>query len=269
MVTMCEASVYLLKEGREELFMEKVDRIIPGEDHTLFMESIFGERRVVKAAIREMELVRHRIIIEEVRQQQINVGTEIWLDLDTDHGHFHEGENVKLVLLKGYNMKADLDAVWQTPEVILVGSQGNRRADLHLHGHIGYINLGEEADGLIQVYARETGEKEFYAKLLVEVGHHHHHELQPIGLPLEIVPCGYSHVRLGDSYEVQVLHNGQPLVGAELRATYANTRNRDYPHTMTTDQEGKARLFLTARGNYLLSVSCESTISTFTLVKNF
>ena len=30
-ITMCEANVYLLKEGREELFMEKVDRIIPGE----------------------------------------------------------------------------------------------------------------------------------------------------------------------------------------------------------------------------------------------
>ena len=107
---MCEANVYLLKEGREELFMEKVDRIIPGEDHTLFMESIFGERRVVKAAIREMELVRHRIIIEEVRQQQINVGTEIWLDLDIDHGHFHEGK-MSSWFYCGYNMKVDLDAV--------------------------------------------------------------------------------------------------------------------------------------------------------------
>ena len=46
-----EANIYLLKNGREELFMEKVDRIIPGEDQTLFLESVFGERRVVKAAI--------------------------------------------------------------------------------------------------------------------------------------------------------------------------------------------------------------------------
>ncbi len=266
---MCEANVYLLKEGREELFMEKVDRIIPGEDKTLFMENIFGERRVAKAAIREMELVHHRIIIEEVSQQQINVGTEIWLDLDTDHGHFHEGEEVRLNLLKGYNMKADLDAVWESPQVILVGQSGRRQADLHLHSHMGHINLGEEADGLIQVYARETGEKELIAKLLVEVGHHHHHEMQPIGLPLEIIPCGYAHARMGESYEVQVLQNGKPLVGVELRATYANTRNRDYPHTMTTDQEGKARLFLTASGNYLFSVSNEETISTFTLVKSF
>lgn len=266
---MCEANVFLFKEGREELFMEKVDRIIPGEDHTLFMESIFGERRVVKAAIREMELVHHRIIIEEVSQQQINVGSEIWLDLDTDHGHFHEGEEVRLNLLKGYNMKADPDAVWKKPQVILAGQQGNRQADLHLHGHIGRINLGVEADGLIQVYAREAGEKELYAKLLVEVGHHHHHQLQPIGMPLEIMPCEYAHARIGESYEVQVLQNGQPLVGAELRAVYANSRNRDYPHTMTTDHEGKARLFLTARGNYLFSVSNEETISTFTLVKSY
>ena len=156
---MCEANVYLLKEGREELFMEKVDRIIPGEDNTLFMENIFGERRVAKAAIREMELVHHRIIIEEVSQQQINVGTEIWLDLDTDHGHFHEGEEVRLNLLKGYNMKADLDAVWESPQVILVGQSGRRQADLHLHSHIGTLIWGRKQMVLSRYMPEKLGRK--------------------------------------------------------------------------------------------------------------
>ncbi|MGB4702548.1 MAG: CooT family nickel-binding protein [Syntrophomonadaceae bacterium] len=266
---MCEANIYLLKNGREELFMEKVDRIIPGEDQTLFLESVFGERRVVKAAIREMELVHHRIIIEEIAAESAGTGTEIWLDLDTDHGHFHEGEEVKLKLFKGYNMKANPEAAWTAPRVMVVGQGGEHQAEMHLHGHIGHINLGSENDGLVQVYALEPGDRELYAKLLVEVGHHHHHDLQPIGLPLEILPCGYSHARMGENYEVQVLKDGKPLAGAELKATYANTRNTDYPHHLVTDEEGKARLFLTARGNYLFSVSHDNITSTFTLVKSF
>ncbi|WP_346762892.1 CooT family nickel-binding protein [Syntrophomonas wolfei] len=35
---MCEANVYINREGREEILMEKVDRIIPGEDNNIFLE---------------------------------------------------------------------------------------------------------------------------------------------------------------------------------------------------------------------------------------
>lgn len=267
---MCEANVYLIKDGREELLMEKVDRIIPSEDQTLFLESIFGERRVVKAVIREMELVHHRILVEEIRPLEANLFEEIWLDLDTDHGHFHEGEEVNLHLFKGYNMKMNPEASWNEPEVtVVVDNKSHRPADIHFHDQTGHIHLGSENDGLIQVFATEKGERELLAKLLVEVGHHHHHELQPLGLPLEIVPCGYAHARMGENYELQVLKDGQPLAGVLLRATFANTRSNDYPHNMTTDEKGKARLFLTARGNYLFSVSDGNLISTFTLIKSF
>ena len=63
---MCEASVYMVRQGQEELLMEKVDRIIPGEDGSIFMESIFGERKVVQGRIRELELVHHRVVLEEI-----------------------------------------------------------------------------------------------------------------------------------------------------------------------------------------------------------
>ena len=44
------------------------------------MESIFGERRRVKARITEMELVHHRIIIEEIREDIAEPTLEIWLE---------------------------------------------------------------------------------------------------------------------------------------------------------------------------------------------
>ena len=268
---MCEANVYLLKDRQEKLFMEKVDRIFPGEKQKLFLERVFGERRVVKAAIQERALVDHRIVIEEICSQETYDFTEIWLDLENDHGHFHEGEEVKLNLYKGYNMRLKDDAAWKDPQVTVVGNNGARTAEIDLQGPTGNIQLGSEANGLMQIYAQEKGDNgsDLFAKLLVEVGHEHHHEIKPLGLPLEMVPCGYSRARMGENYEVQILKNGEPLAGAVLRATYANTRNPDYPHTMTTNEEGKARLFLTARGNYLFSVSCGNVISTFTLVKSF
>lgn len=61
---MCEANVYIITEDdMEELFLENVNTIIPTEDGELLMENIFGERKIIKAAIKEMELVNHRIVI--------------------------------------------------------------------------------------------------------------------------------------------------------------------------------------------------------------
>lgn len=61
---MCEAHAYLAKGGREELVMESVDILRPEEDK-LFIQNIFGEQRWVKGRIKEMNLVQHRILLEE------------------------------------------------------------------------------------------------------------------------------------------------------------------------------------------------------------
>ena len=119
------------------------------------------------------------------------------------------------------------------------------------------------------IYVHEHGIRELYAKVVMEIGHHHHHGLQPLGLPLEIVPSDYSHARMGESYEIQVLQNGQPLAGAEVKVTYASTRSKDYPHHLTTSEDGRTKIFLSARGNYLFSVATQNITSTFTLVKSF
>ncbi len=267
---MCESNVYIDRAGQEELLMESVDRIIPAEDGSIFMENIFGERKVVKARIKEMELVHHRIILEEIdRPEVLERNQEIWLEPDTDHGHFHAGEEVVLKLSKGYNMKPDQGADYSAMEAFAVNEGAADPIHIHDHHDSKEINLGQEADGLLQIYVHEHGIRELYAKVVMEIGHHHHHGLQPLGLPLEIVPSDYSHARMGESYEIQVLQNGQPLAGAEVKVTYASTRSKDYPHHLTTSEDGRTKIFLSARGNYLFSVATQNITSTFTLVKSF
>lgn len=62
---MCEASVYMLgKDGSERLVLDSVDKIIPSGDE-LLMENIYSQRKIVKARIKEMSLVDHRIILED------------------------------------------------------------------------------------------------------------------------------------------------------------------------------------------------------------
>ncbi|HHV33004.1 CooT family nickel-binding protein [Caproiciproducens sp. LBM24188] len=61
---MCEANVYLMDaDGEEKLLMDAVDKVIPQEEK-IYMENIYGERKTVKARIKEMHLVDHRIILE-------------------------------------------------------------------------------------------------------------------------------------------------------------------------------------------------------------
>ena len=60
---MCESNAYLMRDGKEELVMEGVDVVIPKEEG-IYLRNIFGEQRLVKAHIKEMNLVNHRIILE-------------------------------------------------------------------------------------------------------------------------------------------------------------------------------------------------------------
>ena len=61
---MCEASAYLVKDGKEEIIMENVDIMRP-ENGNIYIQDIFGEQRWVKGRIKEMNLVQHRIVLIE------------------------------------------------------------------------------------------------------------------------------------------------------------------------------------------------------------
>jgi predicted RNA-binding protein len=62
---MCEANAYLLNKGQEELLLERVDKVIP-KDGEIYLENIFGQRKILAARIKELHLVDHKIIIEKI-----------------------------------------------------------------------------------------------------------------------------------------------------------------------------------------------------------
>lgn len=63
---MCEANVYIIdRDGKETLILDSVDKVIPGNDE-IILENIYNERKTVRARIKEMELVEHRIILESI-----------------------------------------------------------------------------------------------------------------------------------------------------------------------------------------------------------
>lgn len=63
---MCEANVYMRKGEEDELILENVDHIVPQDDGIL-LEDIFGRRQLLKAKIKELMLVDHKVILEEVQ----------------------------------------------------------------------------------------------------------------------------------------------------------------------------------------------------------
>ncbi len=62
---MCESHAYIMKDGKEELFLENIDVIKPEEGGRLLIRSIFGEQKVFDGHIREISLLKHRIVLEK------------------------------------------------------------------------------------------------------------------------------------------------------------------------------------------------------------
>ncbi len=59
---MCEANVYMEKDGELEVLMENVASITPIEDKLLLVD-LFGEQKRVKAGIKELRLLDHKVIL--------------------------------------------------------------------------------------------------------------------------------------------------------------------------------------------------------------
>lgn len=61
---MCEATAYIVnKDGAEELLLADVDVIEPEDGGSIRLVSIYGEQKVVKADIKSMSLVNHRVVL--------------------------------------------------------------------------------------------------------------------------------------------------------------------------------------------------------------
>ena len=59
---MCEANVYMEREGVEELVMESVDILEPEENGAWRLVGIFGDQKTIRGRLKAMKLVDHRIV---------------------------------------------------------------------------------------------------------------------------------------------------------------------------------------------------------------
>ncbi len=63
---MCQSNAYLLdRSGSEKLLMEDVSLITPLEEGGVELVGLFGDRLTVQAALKEMDLLKHRIVLLE------------------------------------------------------------------------------------------------------------------------------------------------------------------------------------------------------------
>ena len=61
---MCEASSYLIQDGKEELILENVDEL-HREGDVVKMVNLFGDQKVLEARIRMISFVENKIILEK------------------------------------------------------------------------------------------------------------------------------------------------------------------------------------------------------------
>lgn len=61
---MCEANVYINRNGQEELYLENVDLLIPEGDR-IFLRNLFGEQKTFDGFLKEISLLKHKIVLEE------------------------------------------------------------------------------------------------------------------------------------------------------------------------------------------------------------
>ncbi len=62
-VIMCESSAYILKDDKEELVMDSVAKITPLGNNELELVTLLGDRKVLAATIKEINLLRHKVIL--------------------------------------------------------------------------------------------------------------------------------------------------------------------------------------------------------------
>ncbi len=61
---MCEATAYVLRNGKEEVLMTDIDTLEP-QGEVIKITSLFGEEKIITGRIKTISLVDHKILIEE------------------------------------------------------------------------------------------------------------------------------------------------------------------------------------------------------------
>lgn len=60
---MCESSVYIKQNDKEELVMENVASITPVEEDRFLLKGLLGEQKEVSGRIADINLMAHKIIL--------------------------------------------------------------------------------------------------------------------------------------------------------------------------------------------------------------
>jgi len=61
---MCEATVYLVREGREEEVMRDVVLVQP-EGDLFLLANLLGEQKLVRGNIKKIDFLKHTLLLEE------------------------------------------------------------------------------------------------------------------------------------------------------------------------------------------------------------
>jgi len=60
----CDLKVYVAKQGKEELLLEAVN-VVRVEEGEVIVRNLFGEEKKVKGAVREVSLIKNRLVVEQ------------------------------------------------------------------------------------------------------------------------------------------------------------------------------------------------------------
>lgn len=60
---MCESNAFLRKDGRDTMILEDVTFVRP-DDGEIRLTSLFGDEKIVKGRIVEIDLMSHKIVLE-------------------------------------------------------------------------------------------------------------------------------------------------------------------------------------------------------------
>jgi predicted RNA-binding protein len=66
---MCEANAYIARGEQEELILKDVDLVEPHDDGEFLLVDIFGTQKIIKGKLKQIKLVDHKIIFEDIAVQ--------------------------------------------------------------------------------------------------------------------------------------------------------------------------------------------------------
>jgi predicted RNA-binding protein len=62
--TVCDLKAYIKKNGKEELLLDSVNQV-RAEGEEVVLRNLFGEEKRVHGVLREVSLIKNRLIVEQ------------------------------------------------------------------------------------------------------------------------------------------------------------------------------------------------------------